>query len=116
MLLPPALPSPVKPSTIEIIIAGGLTVRVGSDVDTAVLERIISAAGGCAMIPMPAQTAAEGSVRVWLATGHTNMRRGFASLAMLVQEKVAQDPHAGHLFVFRARRGRCGSRPRGGRS
>jgi transposase len=51
------------------------------------------------MIPVPA------GVRVWLATGHTDMRKGFASLAMLVQEKLAQDPHAGHLFVFRGRRG-----------
>ena len=51
------------------------------------------------MIPVPA------GVRVWLATGHTDMRKGFASLALLVQEKLAQDPHAGHLFVFRGRRG-----------
>ena len=57
------------------------------------------------MIPVPAQTSAGGSVRVWLATGHTDMRKGFASLALLVQEKLAQDPHAGHLFVFRGRRG-----------
>jgi transposase len=33
------------------------------------------------------------------------MRKGFASLAMLVQQKLAQDPHAGHLFAFRGRRG-----------
>ena len=26
------------------------------------------------------------NVRVWLATGHTDMRRGFPSLALLVQE------------------------------
>lgn len=51
------------------------------------------------MIPVPA------GVRVWLAAGHTDMRKGFASLALLVQEKLAQDPHAGHLFVFRGRRG-----------
>ena len=25
-------------------------------------------------------------VRVWLATGHTDMRKGFGSLALLVQE------------------------------
>ena len=43
MLLPPALPSPAKASTIEIVIAGGRTVRVGTDVDTAVLVRIIAA-------------------------------------------------------------------------
>ena len=32
------------------------------------------------MIPLPS------GVRVWLATGHTDMRKGFASLALLVQE------------------------------
>jgi transposase len=37
--------------------------------------------------------------------GAPHKRKGFASLAMLVQEKLAQDPHAGHLFVFRGRRG-----------
>ena len=51
------------------------------------------------MIPVPA------GVRVWLATGHTDMRRGFPGLALLVQEKLKHDPHAGHLFVFRGRRG-----------
>jgi IS66 Orf2 like protein len=56
------------------------------------------------MIPVPSQTAS-GMVRVWLATGHTDMRKGFSSLAVLVQETLKQDPHAGHLFVFRGRRG-----------
>lgn len=44
-------------------------------------------------------------VRVWLATGHTDMRRGFKSLALLVQEELKRDPHAGDLYVFRGRRG-----------
>ena len=39
------------------------------------------------MIPMPT------GVRVWLATGHTDMRKGWASLALLVQERLGQDPH-----------------------
>ena len=51
------------------------------------------------MIPVPA------GVRVWLATGHTDMRKGFPGLALLVQETLKSDPHAGHLFVFRGRRG-----------
>jgi transposase len=46
-----------------------------------------------------------GNVRVWLATGHTDMRRGFPSLARLVQEDLKRDPHAGDLYVFRGRRG-----------
>jgi transposase len=44
-------------------------------------------------------------VRVWLATGHTDMRKGFGSLAVLVQETLKHDPHGGHVFVFRGRRG-----------
>ena len=44
-------------------------------------------------------------VRVWLATGHTDMRKGFDGLAVLVQEQLRRDPHGGHLFVFRGRRG-----------
>lgn len=46
-----------------------------------------------------------GNVRVWLAAGHTDMRKGFDSLALLVQEKLDRDPHAGELYVFRGRRG-----------
>ena len=51
------------------------------------------------MIPVPA------GVRVWLATGHTDMRRGFPGLALQVQETLKADPHGGHLFVFRGKRG-----------
>ena len=51
------------------------------------------------MIPIPA------GARVWLASGHTDMRRGFDSLALMVQEVLKRDPHGGHLFVFRGRRG-----------
>ena len=43
--------------------------------------------------------------RVWLATGRTDMRRGFDGLALQVQETLKRDPHCGHLFVFRGRRG-----------
>lgn len=51
------------------------------------------------MIPVPQ------GVRVWLATGHTDMRKGFNGLALQVQEVLRRDPHCGHLFVFRGRRG-----------
>ncbi len=44
-------------------------------------------------------------LRVWLATGHMDMRKGFAGLSLVVQEVLKQDPHSGHLFVFRGRRG-----------
>jgi transposase len=51
------------------------------------------------MIGLPSET------RVWLASGATDMRRGFDGLALLVQEVLKCDPHCGHLFVFRGKRG-----------
>ena len=44
-------------------------------------------------------------VRVWLATGHTDMRKGFGSLALVVQESLKRNPYDGDLFIFRGRRG-----------
>ncbi|MGV2184038.1 IS66 family insertion sequence element accessory protein TnpB [Rhizobium rhizogenes] len=49
------------------------------------------------MIPVPA------GVKVWLATGHTDMRKGFPGLSLMVQETLKRDPMCGHLFVFRGR-------------
>ena len=44
-------------------------------------------------------------VRVWLVTGHTDMRSGFLRLSLLVQETLKRNPHAGDLYVFRGKRG-----------
>ena len=49
--------------------------------------------------------AVPGGVRVWLATGVTDMRRGMNTLALQVQESLGRDPHGGDLFIFRGRRG-----------
>ena len=51
------------------------------------------------MIPVPT------GVRVWIAAGHTDMRRGMNGLSLLVQEGLKRDPFAGDLYVFRGRRG-----------
>ena len=50
------------------------------------------------MIPIPS------GVRVWIAVGHTDMRKGFDGLALRAQEVLKHDPHSGHLFVFRGKR------------
>src|SRR6478672_10477976 len=50
------------------------------------------------MIPIPT------GVRVWLATGYTDMRKGFRGLSLQVQEVLRRDPLGGHLFCFRGRR------------
>jgi len=44
-------------------------------------------------------------VRVYLAMGPTDMRKGIDSLSVLVQEHLKLDPFSGHLFAFRGRRG-----------
>ncbi len=43
-------------------------------------------------------------VKVHLAFGYTDMRKGIDGLAMLVQAVLRQDPFSGHLFVFRGRK------------
>ena len=48
------------------------------------------------MIPIPT------GVRVWLATGHTDMRCGFPSLALRVQEVLTQ-PHGRWSFLLQGK-------------
>jgi transposase len=43
-------------------------------------------------------------VRVHVALGVTDLRKGMDGLAMLVQRVLEQDPFSGHMFVFRGRR------------
>jgi transposase len=42
---------------------------------------------------------------IWIAAGVTDLRHGFTGLSALVQTVLEQDPVAGHVFVFRGRRG-----------
>jgi len=51
------------------------------------------------VIPMPS------GVRVWLAAGTTDMRKGMNGLALQVQQALERDPHGGDLYIFRGRRG-----------
>jgi transposase len=51
------------------------------------------------LIPIPS------GGRVWIATGHTDMRRGMQGLALQVQEGLKRNPHGGDLYIFRGRRG-----------
>jgi transposase len=51
------------------------------------------------MMGMPA------GVRIWLAAGFTDLRRGFDGLSALVQTSLNESPFSGQIFVFRGRRG-----------
>jgi len=46
-----------------------------------------------------------GEVRIWLALGATDMRKGMNGLARQVQERLTRNPHGGDLYIFRGRSG-----------
>ena len=50
------------------------------------------------MIVVPA------GVKVHLALGYTDMRKGLDGLATLIQEHLKKDPFSGHLFVIRGKK------------
>lgn len=52
------------------------------------------------MMMLPSGT----GVRVYIAAGVTDMRKGMDGLAMLVQGVLGADPFSGHLFAFRGRK------------
>ena len=47
---------------------------------------------------------APSGVKVHIACGVTDMRKGIDGLATLIQEVLLHDPFAGHLFAFRGRK------------
>jgi len=40
------------------------------------------------------------ATRIYVATGATDMRKGFEGLHGLVRDRLALDPLSGHLFLF----------------
>lgn len=53
------------------------------------------------MLTLPA------SIRIFVYTGVTDMRRSFDRLAQMVEEHLEQDPESGHLYLFFNRRRDC---------
>lgn len=56
-------------------------------------------------LPSLSQLDQASSMRIWLCTGPTDMRRGFDRLAEQARVVTNQDPLSGHLFLFRSRGG-----------
>lgn len=53
------------------------------------------------MLSLPA------SMKIFVYTGVTDMRRSFDRLAQMVDEHLKQDPESGHLYLFFNRRRDC---------
>jgi len=53
------------------------------------------------MLSLPA------SVKIFVYTGVTDMRRSFDRLAQMVEEHLEQNPESGHLYLFFNRRRDC---------
>ncbi|EBH0780609.1 IS66 family insertion sequence element accessory protein TnpB [Salmonella enterica] len=51
------------------------------------------------MIAFPSDTC------IWLVAGVTDMRKSFNGLGEQVQSVLNENPHSGHIFIFRGRRG-----------
>ena len=84
---------------MEIALTDGKRVRVEPGADPETVRRLVLILeGDRVMMLVPS------GVKIHLALGYTDMRRGFDGLAMLVQEHLKQDPFSGQLFVFRGRR------------
>ena len=71
----------------------GTCVRVDDQVGAAALRQVMAVLRGC----FPTAS----GVRVWLASGHADMRRGMRGLALQAQEGLGRDPFAGDVYLFR---------------
>ena len=79
-------------------LAGIRRVIVDAGVVATAWARVL-AGSGASMIPISS------ALRIWIATGHTDMRKGMQGLSLLVQESlgvVIRSP--GDVFVFRGRK------------
>jgi transposase len=47
---------------------------------------------------------APAGIKVHMAVGYTDLRKGLDGLAVLVEQVLEKDPFSGHMFVFRGRR------------
>ena len=71
---------------------------IGPGASADLVRTVVDGAAGVVLTISPA-------VRIYLATGATDLRRSIDGLAALVRDRFTLDPLSGHLFLFRNRRG-----------
>lgn len=90
------VPASVRPP-IEVVLPDGVRVVAQADTPPATVAALVAALRAPWTLP-PA-------VRIYLATGPTDLRRSIDGLSGLVRDRFGLDPLAGHLFLFRNSRG-----------
>src|ERR1700749_4084938 len=80
--------------------SGRMVIEIGKDrriiVDAGVMRPRL---GGCSPYGSGDDPGC-GRLRIWIASGHTDMRKGMNGLSLLVHEGLGRDPFAGDVFVF----------------
>ncbi|WP_353000467.1 IS66 family insertion sequence element accessory protein TnpB [Mesorhizobium sp. M0808] len=96
---PPPISRPrKKSSTVTIELGGARRLRI----ESISIPKRSAGSWMCWSGDDPGPERREGVAPHWL---YTDMRKGFPGLALMVQETLKRDPHSGHLFCFRGRRG-----------
>jgi transposase len=82
---------------VIVVEMGRSRIRIEGAVDAENLRLILERLGKWFRLPA--------GMNIWIAAGITDLRRGFTGLSAVAQTVLEQDPYAGHVFVFRGRRG-----------
>jgi len=90
----------IGPALTEIEFATGARLRIGGPIDAATVSAAIT---GRTRSERGDDSDPEWRTGMALRPATTDMRKGFDSLAPLVQQTLRRDPHGGHLLVFRGR-------------
>jgi len=84
----------------DLRLAGALARKYGpGDAGEFLLASAIATRLQCMCFPVSRSA----GVRIYLACGVTDMRRGFDSLSILASAVLKLGPFSGHLFAFRGR-------------
>src|SRR5437660_2833203 len=89
----------MAPGAIEIEFVSGARMRLMGPVDAYADKAMVAVLAKAKRRTRSEWRAGEAGER------HADMSKGFEGLAVLMQETLKRNPHNGHLFVFRGRRG-----------
>jgi transposase-like protein len=99
--------APVNFAQVDVVVARHqATTRLMADAATATESTSGAVAAPRACCAARAMINPPPGVRVYLACGYTDMRKGMTTRAMLVQKPPGDSPFSGAVYAFRGRRGK----------